>query len=187
MAKENVFRRRCIYVSGKKKFLVLYVDRFGAVIAPVREKIYYHIDSIILNDEEAVCIDQIQNHKYEWFDRLTDTPVERERISTDKYIKIVSAISDMMMGSTININGVGMCLKSEAEEVVARVKVNKEPQEWYTLITRTANLSGYPKRAIFSHQETLEISKSTSEFVSDKYCTSLEIAQIMINNAKELI
>ncbi len=187
MTNENVFKRRGIYASGKKKFLILHLDRFGAVIAPIRERKYYHIDSIILNDYEAVAIDQIQNHKYEWFDQLQDTPVEQERLSTEKYIQIVSTISDMMMGSTVNVYGVGICLRSEAEEVVARLKVKKEPQEWYTLITRTPELTGYPKRCIFSYQETLEISKSNAEDISTKYNTSLEVANVMIERAKDQI
>lgn len=186
---------RVIYETDKKyRFLVLYVNQFGAMIAPIREQKYYHIDELKVGDM-AVAIDQIAMHEFKWFYKVGLKEITQ--INNDQYKKIVDTIQRMMMGETKNMPGIGLCYSDEAEKVAEQFVESRSPEvikmsmKYFDLLKgcdltdRTGRQ--YPRRKMYSGSETISISLQKIDKMIEMYDIDPLTAEIMINNAKDVV
>lgn len=186
---------RVIYETDKGyQFLVLYTNQFGAMIAPIREQKYYHIEDLKVGDM-AVAIDQIAMHEFKWFHKVGLQEIEQ--ISNDRYEKIVGVISRMLSGETTNMPGIGLCYSNEAEELAERLVESRSPEAIKMSMKYFDLLKGidltdragrqYPRRKMYSGSETISISLQKVDKMVEMYDVDRLTAEIMINNAKAAV
>lgn len=183
---------RVIYETDKGyQFLVLYVNQFGAMIAPIRERKYYHIDDLNVGNM-AVAIDQIAMHEFKWFYKVGLKEISQ--IDNEHYSKIINVVRRMLMGETKNMPGIGLCYADEAEEVAEQLVESRTPEAIRMSMKYFDLLKGidltdrvgrqYPRRKMYSGSETISISLQTIDKMIEMYDVDRLTAEIMINNAK---
>lgn len=186
---------RVIYETDKGyQFLVLYTNQFGAMIAPIREQKYYHIDELNVGDM-SVAIDQIAMHEFKWFHKAGLHEIKQ--IDNDHYEKIVDTINRMLKGETTNMPGIGLCYSNEAEGLAERLVESRSPEairmsmKYFDLLKgidltdRTGRQ--YPRRKMYSGSETISISLQKVDKMVEMYDIDRLTAEIMINNAKTIV
>lgn len=186
---------RVVYETDKGyQFLVLYTNQFGAMIAPIREQKYYHINDLKVGDM-AVAIDQIAMHEFKWFHKVGLQEIFQ--IDNDKYEKIVDVIRRMLMGETKNMPGIGLCYSSEAEEVAEKLVESRSPEaikmsmKYFDLL-KGCDLTDrvgrqYPRRKMYSGSETISISLQKVDKMVEMYDVDRITAEVMINNARVVV
>lgn len=189
-------KERSVYETDKGyRFLVLYTNQFGAIIAPLRQSRYYHIDDIMIGEDEAVAIDQIAIHEYKWFQKVGWKHLYE--VGNCEYEKIAGSVHRLITGQTRNMPGIGLCYQEEAEEVANRV-VKQMPVEALRISKRYFDLlkgcdlndregRSYPRRKMFSGAETAGIAMQTVAEIVEKYDVDPITADIMITNAKNIM
>ena len=186
---------RVVYETDKgHRFLVLYVNQFGAIIAPLRDQKYYHIQDIKI-DGMAVAIDQLAMHEFKWFSKVGLKEVFQ--IDNFLYEKIVDTIREMLLGKTKNMPGIGMCYEYEAEEIAERLIDSKSLESVrmsmkYFDLLKGCDLTDragrrYPRRKMYSGSETISISLQKVEKMVENYDVDELTAFIMIQNAKDVV
>ena len=186
---------RVVYETDKGyQFLVLYVNQFGAMIAPIREQKYYHIEDLNIGDM-AVAVDQIAMHEFKWFYKVGLREIAQ--IDNSHYEKIINVICKMLLGETKNMPGIGMCYANEAEEVAERLVESRSPeaikmQMKYFDLLKGIDLTDrigrqYPRRKMYSGSETISISLQKIDKLVEMYDVDRITAEIMINNAKAIV
>lgn len=186
---------RVIYETDRGyQFLVLYTNQFGAMIAPIREQKYYHIEELKIGDM-AVAIDQIAMHEFKWFHKVGLKEIAQ--ISNDHYEKIVDSISKMLRGETTNMPGIGLCYSNKAEELAEKLVESRSPEAIRMSMKYFDLLKGidltdrigrqYPRRKMYSGSETISISLQKVEKMIEMYDIDPLTAEIMINNAKAVV
>jgi len=186
---------RVVYETDKGyQFLVMYVNQFGAIIAPLREKKYYHISDLSIGDM-AVAIDQMAMHEFKWFYKAGVKEVLQ--VDNVQYTKIINAVQRMLMGDTKNMPGIGLCFSDEAEDIAEKLVESRSPEaikmsmKYFDLLKGCdlTDRSGrkYPRRKMYSGSETITISLQKVDKLIEMYDVDRTTAEIMIKNAKEKV
>lgn len=186
---------RVIYETDKGyQFLVMYTNQFGAMIAPIREQKYYHIEALMV-DDMAVAIDQIAMHEFKWFHKVGLQEIKQ--IENKHYEAIIKVVADMLMGLTTNMPGIGLCYSKEAEDLAKRLVESRSPEairmsmKYFDLLKgidltdRTGRQ--YPRRKMYSGSETISISLQKVDKMIEMYDVDALTAEIMINNARRVV